>query len=133
METKMYIANLLKNWPYIHTFYIDIYEGKDFDFFRLRRNKYPLTTRIFTKNKLDILNHFTVMGTYILSDPGEPDEICIQVVYLSYVLLIQRTWRKYRVRRVIRRTNVIFEELIKTAWAPKRLKWCLEYDDEFFN
>lgn len=129
----MYISNFLERCRYIDTFYIDIYEPKDFKFNRLITDYYPLTTRIITKNKLDILNHFTVIGTYILSEYGEPDEGCIQVVYLSYILIIQRTWRKYRVRRVIRRTNVIFEELIKTAWEPKRLKWCLEYDDEYFN
>jgi hypothetical protein len=133
METKMYISNFLERCRYIDTFYIYIYKGKDFKFNRLITDNYPLTIRIFTKNKLDILNHFTVIGTYILSEYGEPDKGCIQVVYLSYVLLIQRTWRKYLVNRVINRTNVIFEELIKTAWSPERLKWCLEYDDEYFN
>ena len=76
----MYIAGLLKRWPDIDTFYIEIYEGKDFNIKRYRFANNPLTTRIISKNKLDILNHFTIIAAYILSDYGEPDEICIKVV-----------------------------------------------------
>ena len=37
-------------------------------------------------------------------------------------------------RRTLARTAALREELMAAAWHPSRMRrWCLEYDDEFFE
>lgn len=127
------IQEFIQKRPDIDIFYIEMYKFEN----KYKNDNLFFTNQLFTqlisKTKLLSLKSFVCIGIWVLEDDGEPDECVVQLVSISNVLKIQKSWRLYRCKKRMERMDLLREELMIKAWNPKRLIWCLEYDDELFS
>lgn len=128
-----FLKDYLIERPDITTFYIDLFVLRDFGLGGKYYFEEPRLTIFLPRDKLILFKHFCIVGIYTLSEPGEPDECCIQVINTSSIVKIQRAWKSYKKYLREKRMDTIKQELMETAWNPKRLVWCLEYNDEYFS
>jgi hypothetical protein len=81
----------------------------------------PIRVRIPTIMFRDI-EEFMFVNSHIFTKENEP------VFHLPHILK-ECTSDSYMRRKKTQWTNIILEELVAKAWAPKRLRYCLDMDD----